>query len=250
MFCVVNIHWDGGWIDSSVEERFPETFRTFSAEAERKLGSYWRQIATRLGDRGPRLLFEGFNEETNFSNEGSEAAAYAALTRANHVFVDAVRSTGGHNAQRVLIVPGYHTDFEKTANPLYRLPEDRAADRLMISVHYYTPWVFCGLEEDADWGKVRHTWGSDEDVAELNRLFDLMADFSRRHDVPVFLGEFCVTQSRDRKFRTLWTLSVFRAALERSMVPVLWDIGDEVSRHPPYSPSSALRGWLRELGVE
>ena len=26
MFCVVNIHWDGGWIDSSAKEKFPKTF--------------------------------------------------------------------------------------------------------------------------------------------------------------------------------------------------------------------------------
>ena len=36
MFCVVNIHWDGGWIDSDVKEKFPNTFRTFSPEAEKK----------------------------------------------------------------------------------------------------------------------------------------------------------------------------------------------------------------------
>ena len=37
MFCVVNIHWDGGWIDSSAKERFPKTFATFSAEAEQQI---------------------------------------------------------------------------------------------------------------------------------------------------------------------------------------------------------------------
>jgi hypothetical protein len=28
MFCIVNIHWDGGWIDSSYKARFPDTSRT------------------------------------------------------------------------------------------------------------------------------------------------------------------------------------------------------------------------------
>ena len=46
MFCIVNIHWDGGWIDSSVKEQFPKTYATFSAEAENKFLSYWTQIAT------------------------------------------------------------------------------------------------------------------------------------------------------------------------------------------------------------
>ena len=36
MFCVVNIHWDGGWIDSDDKKRFAKTYHTFSPEAERK----------------------------------------------------------------------------------------------------------------------------------------------------------------------------------------------------------------------
>src|SRR6478735_9038526 len=41
MFCVINIHWDGGWIDSSNQEKFAKTHATFSADAERKFQSYW-----------------------------------------------------------------------------------------------------------------------------------------------------------------------------------------------------------------
>src|SRR5262249_12866821 len=36
MFCVLNIHWDGGWIDSGSKEHFPDTYATFSPVAERK----------------------------------------------------------------------------------------------------------------------------------------------------------------------------------------------------------------------
>ena len=71
MFCVVNIHWDGGWIDSSAKERFPKTFATFSAEAEQKYVSYWTQIASHFADRNERLIFEALNEETNFEGAGS-----------------------------------------------------------------------------------------------------------------------------------------------------------------------------------
>ena len=45
MFCVLNIHWDGGWIDSDKKETFPKTFATFSADAEKKYRSYWEQIS-------------------------------------------------------------------------------------------------------------------------------------------------------------------------------------------------------------
>jgi endoglucanase len=111
MFCVVNIHWDGGWIDSSKRERFPDTYATFSAEAERKYRTYWTQIATFFAGKDERLLFEALNEETNFSGAGSTRLAYATLTRVNQLFIDTVRRTGGNNAKRLLIVTGYATDI-------------------------------------------------------------------------------------------------------------------------------------------
>ena len=58
MFCVVNIHWDGGWIDSSNKEKFAKTYATFSADAEHKFRSYWTQIANHFADRNERLVFE------------------------------------------------------------------------------------------------------------------------------------------------------------------------------------------------
>jgi hypothetical protein len=47
-----------------------------------------------------------------------------------------------------------------------------------------------GLTEDASWGKMSPTWGSASDVAELDRLFDMMGDFCTRNDLPAFVGEF------------------------------------------------------------
>ena len=72
MFCVLNIHWDGGWIDSDEKEMFPKTFATFSADAEKKYRSYWEQISTFFNGKNEKLIFEALNEETNFSNEGSD----------------------------------------------------------------------------------------------------------------------------------------------------------------------------------
>ncbi len=190
MYCVINIHWDGGWIDSSNKEKFASTYATFSADAERKYRSYWTQIATHFAGRDGRVLFEALNEETHFEKAGSPRDAYATLTKVNQIFIDTVRKTGGNNANRVLIITGYATDFTKTASSDYVLPVDTAPHKLLISVHYYTPWQFAGMTEDASWGKMMPTWGTNSDVAELKRLFDLMADFSKRNEIPVFVGEY------------------------------------------------------------
>jgi len=119
MFCVVNIHWDGGWIDSDVKERFPNTYHTFSPDAEARYRSYWEQISRFFAGKNQRLIFEALNEETDFANEGSPQKAYATLTRVNQLFIDTVRKTGGNNAQRLLIVTGYSTDITKTCRGEY-----------------------------------------------------------------------------------------------------------------------------------
>ena len=246
MFCVVNIHWDGGWIDSSDQKRFPKTHATFSAEAESKFVSYWTQIATHFADRNDRLIFEALNEETNFEGDGSMKKAYATLARVNQLFIDTVRKTGGNNASRLLIVTGYGTDIAKTTNSGYVLPVDTVPHRLLLSVHYYTPWQFAGMEKDESWGKVAHTWGSEADVAELNRLFDELQKFCKRNDLPAFIGEFGVTNKKEMPSRVRWMSAVMKAALSRQMVPVLWDTGGDLARKPPYGASPALQEVLRQ----
>jgi endoglucanase len=248
MFCVLNIHWDGGWIDSGDQQRFPETYATFSPEAEKKYRSYWEQISTFFAGKNEKLIFEALNEETNFANEGSTEKAYATLTRVNQLFIDTVRRTGGNNSKRLLIVTGYNTDITKTCAKEYRLPTDTIPHRLFISVHYYTPWQFCGLTQDADWGKMMPTWGSPRDVAELNELFDKMGKFCTRNDLPALIGEFGVVTEKEPASRVRWLLAVNRAALSRKMVPVLWDTGHEVSRIHPYAPTAELSQVLQGLG--
>ena len=153
MFCVINIHWDGGWIDSDVKEKYPDTYHTFSREAEKKFRSYWEQISRHFADKNEKLIFEALNEETNFENEGSMEKAYATLTRVNQLFIDTVRKTGGNNAHRLLIVTGYSTDFDKTSQKEYRLPKDSVPGKLFVSVHYYTPWTFVGMKRRRELGK-------------------------------------------------------------------------------------------------
>jgi len=247
MFCVLNIHWDGGWVDSDVKERYGDTFHTFSADAEARFRSYWEQIATFFAGKSEKLIFEGINEETNFEGEGSTQKAYATLTRVNQLFIDTVRKTGGNNAKRLLIVTGYSTDIAKTCAPIYKMPTDIVPHKLFISVHYYTPWQFCGMTEDADWGKMMPTWGTPENVSELNKLFDLMGDFAKRNDVPVFIGEFGVVAKKESASRVRWLSAVWKGALARRMIPVLWDTGEAISRHDPYAAGADLSQSLRDV---
>jgi endoglucanase len=165
----------------------------------------------------------------------------------NQLFIDTVRKTGGNNGKRLLIVVGYSTDITKTCANGYALPKDATPGRLFISVHYYTPYQFCGLTEDADWGKMMTTWGSDDDVKQLEKLFDMMGSFCTRNDIPAFIGEYGVVMTKDPASRVRWMSAVANASIARKMVPALWDTGGEISRHQPYAATPDLQQTLRNL---
>ena len=82
-----------------------------------------------------------------------------------------VRASGGNNEQRHLLIAGYATGIDETCDAMFKIPDD-PVNRCALSVHYYTPPTFAILEEDADWGKMRPTWGTDSDFAELKRYMD------------------------------------------------------------------------------
>jgi endoglucanase len=246
MFCVINIHWDGGWIDSDNKQKFAKTYHSFSPEAEQKFKSYWTQIASYFRDRDQHLIFEGLNEESNFGDP-PDKKAYATLGHVNQLFVDTVRATGGNNAKRLLIIAGYTTDIAKTATDRFVIPRDTVPHELLLSIHYYTPWPFVGMDRDESWGKMRMTWGTKADLEELRSNFDKLEAYSKAKDIPVFIGEFGATGSKDPRSRAKWMLDVALTAQSRDMVPVLWDTGGDVSRKPPFALSAPLTFVLQQL---
>jgi hypothetical protein len=132
------------------------------------------------------------------------------------------------------------TDIDKTCREEFRLPKDTVPGRLLLSIHYYTPWQFVGLSEDASWGKMIPTWGSEADVRQLNELFDRLSEFCVRNDTPAFIGEFSMCSSKDAASSDRWTTSVFEAALEAEDGPGPVGYGVPLSRREPYAPSETL----------
>jgi endoglucanase len=224
MYAIVNIHWDNGW------------WEEFPTETEKCMNKYiriWEQIAERFRDYNDYLMFESLNEEGGWdslwnrwsaSTEG-KAESYGLLNEINQVFVDVVRASGGNNGRRHLLIAGYHTDFELTCDPLFKMPND-PQNRCAVSVHYYTPSVFAILTEDASWGKERKDWGTERDFEELNRLMDRVKETFIDKGIPVILGEFGapLPELKEEGAVLHYIYSVCEAAFVRGMVPVLWDV--------------------------
>lgn len=234
MYSMVNIHWDGGWIDNDTDGN-PNRYR-LTDDVKTKFASYWTQIATAFSGVGNKLIFEGLNEESKFYVGGDTSKPdYDALNAINQLFVTTVRAQSGFNKSRALLVSGFTTDIDLTCVDSFKVPNDPGgAGKLFLSIHFYQPWTFCGLDTVESWGSPQTAWGTATDESTLDGLFTKLATFSAARQIPVIIGEFGVTLGqnypRDPASRTLWMESVIKAALAHDMVPVLWDTGSDISR--------------------
>ncbi|MFV0267210.1 MAG: cellulase family glycosylhydrolase [Draconibacterium sp.] len=236
LYAILNIHWDGGWME---ENCIPES----RDAVNNKLAIIWKQIAIWFRDYDEHLLFAGANEPNADKQENVDVLNVYMQT-----FVDVVRSTGGRNAYRNLIIQAPNTDIDK-ADQFMALPTDRVEDRLLAEVHYYTPWNFCGLEEDASWGKMFFFWGGpnhvegagdrnanwgEEDVVESQ--FQKMKAKLVDNGIPVILGEFGTIyrnlsmypggwQQKHDESRAYFMETVARKAKNNGLVPFCWDNG-------------------------
>ncbi len=222
LYVIMNLHYDGGWLENLPNDK---------DNCMKKYSSVWTQLCDEFKNYGDHLIFESQNEELGWSSlwnrwGGTEgkAESYSLVNEVNQTFVDIVRSSGGNNEKRHLLISGYNTDIELTCDSLFEMPSD-PANRCAVSVHYYTPADFAILEENADWSKARSTWGTEADFAELNKNMDMLKNTFIDNDIPVIIGEYgCPKKNKNEESVRLFLTSVCREAYERQLCPVLWDV--------------------------
>lgn len=244
MYAVLNIHWDGGWLENNIGSAVDPVLL-------QRQSDYWTQIAKRLGHYNEMLMFAGLNEP----NADGEAGM-AALLAYEQAFIDAVRATGGNNATRTLVVQGPHTDINTTDELMNKLPNDPAGDGyLMAEIHYYDPYQYTIMEEDQSWGKVSWFWGADFHVAGSSRNATwgeedwMLAQFEKMKKkfvdkgIPVIIGEYgaypeehYTAQQTDAdkeqivKSRAHFYSCVRIYAAETGLMPFTWDTGEIIER--------------------
>lgn len=235
MFVMINIHWDGGWLENNCTV----AKQSVNNSKQRAL---WEQIAAYFRNYDEHLLFASANEPN-----ASDATQMAVLMSYHQTFVNAVRSTGGKNAYRTLIIQGPNTDIDKTNTLMNSMPTDKVPNRLIAEVHYYTPWQFCGLDADASWGKMFYYWGTGfhsstdptrnatwGEESDMRALFQKMKTKFVDKGIPVVLGEYGATRRLNLTgdaltlhlaSRAYFIKYVTQQAKNYGLVPVVWDNG-------------------------
>ncbi len=245
MYAIVNIHWDGGWLEESCSNGYDEA-------VDKKQRDYWTQIAGRLNHYDEHLMFAGMNEPG--MQNGLADKALDAIMKYQQTFLDAVRATGGNNASRCLIHQAPKTDINELSKGAYRLPADIVSDRALIEVHMYDPSDFTIMDKDGAWAPtVKYYWGAQFHVDGSDRnctwgeesyidgQFKKMKDNWASKGIPVIVGEYaCQNQSasakdidfdRWKESRAYWTTYVTRAAKNAGCVPFYWETNGDINRN-------------------
>ncbi len=186
--------------------------------ASETLAALWTQIANHFKDYDEHLIFEGLNEPrkkgtavewTGGDKEGREVVNHFA-----QVFVNTVRATGGNNAERHLMVTGYAASSSRDALKSMKLPKD---DKLIISVHAYTPYDFALNTKGTD------QWDVNKDAKDIDYLLKTLDELFLSKGIPVIIGEFGAMNKKNDAERIEWADYYVSKATEYGVPCIWWD---------------------------
>ena len=225
LYVIMNIHWDGGWMQPTYSQQ---------DYVNNRLAIMWQQIASRFRDYDHRLLFAGTNEVMVDGDYGTPTYEYYTVQNSfNQTFVTTVRATGSNNADRYLVVQGFNTNIDHAVN-FAVMPTDTVSDRLLMEIHYYDPYNFTlnASSSITQWGVIAtdasatETWANESYVD--SQFQKMKANFVDQ-GVGVILGEYGVISrlsvADHESYRVYWDQYITESAIEHDMVPVYWDNG-------------------------
>lgn len=241
LYAVINIHGDGY---NTIDGSWLLCNGKNQTEIKKNYKKVWKQIAERFKNYDEHLLFESMNEEFDGSYSEPNKEYYQNINDYNQIFVDTVRKTGDNNTKRWLIIPGWNTNIDYTAGDYgFKLPTDQYRDksidkeeqRIMISVHYYSPWDFCGGENG-----VITQWGNEADDPSktsttcdetyMKNQLNLMKTTFADKGYPVFIGEYgsigkTSYDSENEYYRAYFARKLCQLSRKNGCIPMYWDNG-------------------------
>ena len=134
--------------------------------------------------------------------------------------MDTVRASGGNNAERYLMVPGYCAAPGYAVASYFRIPEDAADNRIIISAHAYTPYSFA-LEMPGTKSFSAVSASQTREIATF--MNDLYKKFIA-NGIPVVIGEFgAMEKDGNLEDRVEFAAYYMAAASARGMTCCWWD---------------------------
>ncbi len=218
LYIVLNSHHDNSYYDIGGCAESEDSYQ----ESLKKMSGLWTEIAETFKGYDERLIFETMNEPRTegSANEwsGGTEAEREIVYGLNDAIVSAIRATGGNNTFRFIMVPCYGANSQYNILSTMKLPED---DRIMVSVHAYTPYVF------AMQGEGGTALFSASHKSELDSLFRNLNVLFVKKGIPVVIGEFGCTNKDNIEERCAWAEYYISGAKLYGIPCIVWDNNSE-----------------------
>ncbi|MBT2289669.1 cellulase family glycosylhydrolase [Paenibacillus albidus] len=223
LYVMINVHHDSWLWVSSMEPKHDEVLARYNAA--------WTQIADRFKDKSAKLMFESINEP-RFSEGGTtdETKMTEMLKELNTSFHTIVRSSGGQNDSRPLVLPGVETSpTQERINELYKTITELNDPNLIATVHYYGFWPFSV-------NIAGYTTFEKDTKNDIIQTFDNVYNTFVAKGIPVIVGEYgllgfdkntgVIEQGEKLKFFEFLTYYL----KEKKITTMLWDNGQHFNR--------------------
>ncbi len=225
MFVIINIHHDN-LTSSQMGSTYGFTVNTNSTEqaaSMKYITKVWEQVASYFRNYDYRLVFELLNEprdmdttNNGFGSSDAEVSVRNPIIKAyEQSALNAVRSSGGKNANRFVMVPYYAASPWRSQG--WSLPSDSANDKLLVSTHAYDPYAFA-------MGDMSVTQFTSSTANELTNLFSNCINSKWvSKGVGVVMGEGSCTDKNNLSDRMKWFEDYVSKAKSVSCPLILWD---------------------------
>jgi endoglucanase len=180
----------------------------------------WSDVCAIFADRGYRLVFELVNEP-----HGTIESDRAAVSALNQTAYDVIRSCGGRNAERIVILDGQNwgspASLRATWPEVTSIPGGGDDPWVMGSIHYYAPLELTHATNAAG---IDTPWTVDA----IRTSFDGVAAWADGR-LPIYVGEMGVNW--DQHAHAIndnvrgWYRTVATEARARSWPVAVWDDG-------------------------
>jgi aryl-phospho-beta-D-glucosidase BglC (GH1 family) len=209
MFAIVNTHHDE-WVSV-----MPTADK---AAITAQLVKLWTQIATRFKNYDEHLVFETLNEPRTTDDtqwNGGTPEARAMINAYNLAAVNAIRATGGNNAQRHIMIPTHAANASATCIGDLVIPNNDP--KIIVSLHTYYPY-------DISMGTAT-TWGTDKEKADMIAELDRLATALPKKGRAAVIGEWGTIDKSNTAVRVEHARTYAREARARGFCAIWWDNG-------------------------
>lgn len=171
------------------------------------VNSLWTDVSLYFKDYDEHLIFEAFNEVDNIEKSWNYSDLSAEqMNLMNQMFVDTVRTTGGNNAKRILMIPTLLDGISTNILNAFEMPVDIVEDRIVVQVHMYTKAFQQNIES----------------------TFENLDSFSMRIEAPLVIGEFGTTYSYPLpEYRCIQASNFVARAASHGIKCIWWDNGSD-----------------------